>query len=83
MPSIAVAGSGSGPADYRYVRYTGVAGKKVWIYGAWGSTLIPPPEGRADACGHAHASYGVWGRYEVPVWVLGNVSRWVFSAAVG
>ena len=55
--------------DYDYFRYTGVRGKNVYIYGAWGTIPIPPPtlnpagEITADACGHSHLSYGVWARY--------------------
>lgn len=51
--------------DYRYVRYRGVAGKKVYLYGAWGPNTPPPPSGEADACGHTHASYGVWAHWRL------------------
>ncbi|GAB4176072.1 MAG: hypothetical protein Fur006_06880 [Coleofasciculaceae cyanobacterium] len=70
--------------DYQYVRYTGVSGKRVTIYGAWGNTSIPDPyydpiRGRwVDACEHAHSSYGVWGKYE-----LLFIRRWVFLGGGG
>jgi len=61
-------GGGVGPGDYRYVRYSGIRGKRVVIWGTWGTTEIPPPgigpDGRrTDSCFHAHTSYGVWGRF--------------------
>jgi hypothetical protein len=51
--------------DYRYVRYRGVAGKKVYLYGAWGPNTPPPPSGDADACQHTHMSYGVWAHWSL------------------
>ena len=62
--------TGIGPGDYVYVRYTGISGKKVYVYGAWGTTPIPPPQrlpdGRiGDSCYHAHNSYGVWAKYSI------------------
>src|SRR3954451_11483418 len=64
LPPSSSWGTGSAAGDYNYVRYDGVAGKDVWIYGAWETTPVPPAAGSVDACGHAHASYGVWARYE-------------------
>ena len=67
-PSSSYPNAGSGPGDYTYVRYTGISGKRVYVYGAWGTTLIPPrsrdSRGRiVDACAHVHNSYGVWAKY--------------------
>lgn len=71
LPSSSSPGTGSTATDYKYVRYTGVSGKKVWIYGTWGNTPIPAPvyvNGELkDSCGHAHSSYGVWGKYEISI----------------
>ena len=67
VPSSSYPAIGSGPGDYRYVSYKGVAGKDVWIYGAWGTTPIPPKSGSADACSHAHTSYGVWARFKISI----------------
>ena len=70
FPRQSESSTGIGPEDYVYVRYTGISGKKVYLYGAWGTTPIPPP-GRnsrgeiTDACGHAHNSYGVWAKYDL------------------
>jgi hypothetical protein len=65
-PSVSQPGANAGASDYRYVRYTGVRGKDLWLYGTWGDpSAIPPPSGGADACPHAHTSYGVWARYSV------------------
>ncbi|HEY9673799.1 MAG TPA: hypothetical protein V6D11_20325 [Waterburya sp.] len=63
LPSSSSPGAGAGATDYTYVRYTGVSGKKVWIYGTWGNTPIPEPVyvngEKRDSCEHAHSSYGV------------------------
>lgn len=53
--------------DYKYVRYTGVGGKRVFVYGAWGPSVPPDPPGEADACGHSHSSWGVWGRWQIQI----------------
>jgi hypothetical protein len=68
VPSSSSYGQGADASDYYYVSYDGVAGKDVWIYGAWGVTPIPAASGGADACGHAHTSYGVWARFEYRRW---------------
>lgn len=73
MPS--VYSTGSGPSDYRYVRYTNLNGKRIYLYGAWGPTPITATES-GDGCGHAHASYGVWVRYEVSI-LFFRLSGWV------
>jgi hypothetical protein len=71
VPLSSSEGGGIGADDYRYVKYSNLSGKKVYIYGAWGTTRISEPKvdstGNiiADNCGHAHTSYGVWGRYEI------------------
>ena len=81
-------------ADYDYFRYTGVKGKNVYIYGAWGTIRIPPPtlgpagEIVADACGHAHLSYGVWARYTLEFSFAGIIRipygpLWVFLGGGG
>jgi hypothetical protein len=78
VPEWSRPGAGAGANDYNYVRYTGVGGKRIVIYGAWGTTEIPPPayvDGRwTDACGHAHASYGVW----AGIRTRHNGKRWQF-----
>ena len=79
VPTVSLVGGGATATDYTYVRYTGVSGKKVWIYGSWGNTPIPAAVGNTDACGHAHNNFGVWGRYEFKL--LPNippVSGWTF-----
>lgn len=56
-PSSAVASTTAKASDYKYVRYTGVSGKRVFVYGAWGTTPIPPPEGDATrAATHTRAT---------------------------
>jgi hypothetical protein len=42
FPSSSFPDGGSSPSDYEYVRYTGLSGKRVYVYGAWGDTPIPP-----------------------------------------
>ncbi|HAA31454.1 MAG TPA: hypothetical protein DCE56_31770 [Cyanobacteria bacterium UBA8553] len=78
VPPSSSPGTGSGATDYKYVRYTGVSGKKVWIYGAWGTTSIPAATASTDACQHAHSSYGVWGKYQ-----FGFLSGWIFLGGGG
>jgi hypothetical protein len=75
-PASSVPGTGAAASDYRYVRYRGVAGKRVFVYGAWGPTPIPPPSGGGDSCGHAHASWGVWGRWEFSFPFYGTIAGW-------
>ena len=48
-PTASLPGQSANAADYKYVRYSGVDGKRVWVYGAWGSTLIPAPSAGGDA----------------------------------
>ena len=78
VPSTSAPGGGAEPGDYRYVRYTGVAGRNVWLYGTWGTTPVPAPVGGRDACAHAHASYGVWARERIWLW-----TRWRFLGGGG
>ncbi len=68
VPSSSSYGQGADASDYYYVKYDGVAGKNVWIYGAWGVTPIPAATPDGDVCGHAHTSYGVWARYQYRRW---------------
>jgi hypothetical protein len=77
VPPVAQPGGGVTATDYTYVRYTGVTGKKVWIYGSWGNTAIPAAVGNTDACGHTHNSFGVWGRYEFQLTGL-TLKGWTF-----
>ena len=83
VPFFSFPGGGNLPSDYEYVKYSNLSGKKVYIYGAWGTTRIPEPKldsaGNiiADNCGHAHSSYGVWGRYEFKLLVW-NFRGWSF-----
>jgi hypothetical protein len=74
-----------GTSDLAWYRYTGTAGKRTYIYAAWGTTPIPPPGVRTDGvrydnCGHAHVSYGVWARETVKKTIPFGTqsSRWVF-----
>lgn len=62
-PPAASYGVTANASDYEYVRYRGVAGKRVFVYGAWGPSVPPDPPGDADACGHTHASWGVWAKW--------------------
>lgn len=81
-PASAIAGSSARASDYRYVRYRGLAGKRVFVYGAWGSTPVPAPSGGGDACGHAHASWGVWGRWQYRL-IFATISGWTFLGGGG
>lgn len=81
-PGSAVPGTTANASDYRYVRYRGVAGKRVFVYGSWGPTPIPPASGGGDACGHAHASYGVWARWRFRVLFLA-LDGWSFLGGGG
>lgn len=83
LPSSSSPDSGSKAKDYTYVRYTGVSGKKVWIYGTWGTTAIPTATAGTDACGHTHSSYGVWGKYNLSVGPFIHISRWQFLGGGG
>jgi hypothetical protein len=91
-PSSAFPGGGSRPEDYDYIRYTGLSGKRVFVYGAWGTTPVAPPSRNArgevvDACEHAHASYGVWGKSSIPLPIIKfpriEFSSWVFLGGGG
>ena len=88
VPSSSTYGQGTDAGDYYYVSYDGVAGKDVWIYGAWGVTPIPNPSAGTDACGHAHTSYGVWARYKYrrwfgfPFWFV-DLEQWIFLGGGG
>ena len=88
VPSSSSYGKGLDASDYYYVSYDGVAGKDVWIYGAWGVTPIPAASGGHDACAHAHTSYGVWARQEYkrwftfPFWFV-SLDRWIFLGGGG
>ena len=66
----------TGASEYSYVRYSNLNGKVIYLYGAWGPTSIAPPTATGDNCGHAHASYGVWARYELSIGFL-RLSRWI------
>lgn len=63
-PTSSLPGVSANPADYKYVRYLGADRKRVFLYGAWGPTGVPARSPGADACSHAHVSYGVWARYQ-------------------
>ena len=70
LPPLAVPAQVGAPDTYTYSRYTGVAGKQVTLFGRWGDTdigeRVVDAQGRErDNCGHAHNSYGVWGRFVV------------------
>jgi hypothetical protein len=82
QPSTATYSMDTKAKDYRYVRYTGVNGKNVWVYGAWGTTAIGNATPKGDNCGHAHVSYGVWVkyRYKLPLF---NQTFWSFTGGGG
>jgi hypothetical protein len=82
QPSSSIAGSSAKSTDYHYVRYTNVNKKNLWVYGTWGTTPIPPATAQGDACGHLHASYGVWAkiRYKAPLPVS---TYWAFVGGGG
>jgi hypothetical protein len=82
-PPSANPGTGSSAGDYDYFRYTGLSGREVYLYGTWGYTPIPDPQGQADACAHAHSSYGVWGRYEIQIFRGYQISGWAFLGGGG
>ncbi len=66
-------------SNYKFVRYTGVAGKKVYIYASF-ATAVPAAANGADACGHAHTSWGVWGKMALN---LPFVKKWYFLGGAG
>lgn len=86
LPSASSPGANTKATDYTYVRYTGVSGKKVYLYGTWGNTPISDPvyvNGQLrDNCGHAHSSYGVWGKYEISI-LFSRYSGWQFLGGGG
>jgi hypothetical protein len=77
----------SGPDDYQYVRYTGVAGKRVILYAAWDGPEVPPPHfhnGEVhDSCEHAHTSYGVWAKHRIRRLPSGSFIFWEFLGGGG
>jgi hypothetical protein len=75
-PTSSMPGQSANASDYKYVHYSGVDGKRVWVYGAWGSTMIPAPAAGGDACFHAHASYGVWGKSEISLVFFADFVLW-------
>ncbi len=75
-PSSAHYGTGAGASDYKYVRYTGVSGKRVFVYGAWGTSVPPDPPGPADACGHSHSSWAVWAKWSLYMPGFGTWGGW-------
>jgi hypothetical protein len=55
-------------ADWRYVYYGGLTGKRVYAWGQWGLPSVKPPYVDAmgklrDGCMHTHVGYGVWMYY--------------------
>lgn len=82
-PTSSAPGMSANASDYRYVRYRGVSGKRVYVYGAWGPTSIPPASGGGDSCFHAHASYGVWARWEFKIEPFFTFSGWSFLSGGG
>jgi hypothetical protein len=82
-PAAASLASTFGASDYRYVRYRGVAGKRVFLYGAWGPSVVPAPFGGGDACAHTHVSYGVWGNYELGISWFGPSTGWFLIGGGG
>jgi hypothetical protein len=73
-------------ADWRWVYYGGLTGKRVIAYGTWGSPSIGPPVRNpstgaitGDNCGHVVMSYGVWlqyGYYSGGQYYTGWVGPW-------
>jgi hypothetical protein len=82
-PVSSSAGGSSNASDYRYVRYRGIAGKRVFLYGAWGTSAVPPPSGGGDACGHTHASYGVWVRWTLVMPWVDLYRGWILAGGGG
>jgi len=79
-------GDGVGVSGYNFIRYTGVSGKHIVLYGYWGGTEVPPPAWIGgefvDSCAHAHTSYGVWARRLVRG-RYGWSTRWTFEGGGG
>ncbi|MEO6095692.1 MAG: hypothetical protein ABIW76_08430 [Fibrobacteria bacterium] len=72
-------------ADWRWVYYSGLTGKRVIAYGTWGQPAVGPPTRNAsgqitaDNCGHVVSSYGVWlqyGYYSGGQYYTGWVGPW-------
>jgi hypothetical protein len=82
-PVFACVGGGALPSDYRYVRYRGVSNRRVFLYGAWGTTSIPPASGGGDACFHSHVSYGVWAHVELAIPWFGESTTWWLAGGGG
>lgn len=82
-PPSAVYGMNSNAGDYKYVRYTGVSGKRVFVYGAWGPSVPPDPPGEADACGHSHSSWGAWARWSLSIPGYGTLGGWTMIGGGG
>jgi hypothetical protein len=82
QPSTAAYGMDAKANDYRYVRYTGVNRKNVWVYGAWGTTAIGNATPTGDNCGHAHSSYGVWVKYRYKLTFF-DYTYWSFAGGGG
>lgn len=82
-PPSAVYGMEAKAKDYQYVRYTGVSGKRVFVYGAWGTTPIAPPANGGDNCGHAHASWGAWAKYRIVLPLYGTIQGWAMAGGGG
>lgn len=63
---------------YKYVRYKGIAGKKVYFWPAWLSPIPAAADGK-DACGHTHLSWGAWVKKTIfPVFGSSSSYRWTF-----
>lgn len=82
-PVFACTGGGASSFDYRYVRYRGVSNRRVILYGAWGTTAIPPASNSGDACFHSHVSYGVWAHVELAIPWVGESTTWFLAGGGG
>lgn len=68
-------------ADWRFVYYGGLTGKKVYAWAAWGLPSVKPPYTnangkRVDGCMHTHVGWGVWMYYSFYSGGV-NYSAWV------
>jgi hypothetical protein len=82
-PMTSVHGLTHNSSDYKYARYSGVDGKNVYVYGAWGTTEIKAPQNAGDPCFYAHTSYGVWGKYEASLGPIIIGRGWNFLGGGG